>query len=88
MTLLRSLLFNVGRRLAADPRVRAKAQEAFETEIKPRAQKFAAEAKPRYRAARDDIRRMAAEAPRDETPARLAGRAARRVWDELRGRKP
>ena len=48
---------------AADPRVRAKAADVYEREVKPRAKAAWAEAKPRLEAARDDA---AAGAPLDE----------------------
>jgi hypothetical protein len=47
MSFLRSLLYQAGRRIASDPRVREKAKQAFEEEVKPRVKQAAAKAKPR-----------------------------------------
>jgi hypothetical protein len=76
MSLIRSILFQAGRRLAADPRVREKAKRAWETEIGPRVTATGA-----------DLRRMAAEPGARDDPARLAGRATRRVWEEITGKR-
>ena len=49
----RYLLTEAARKLASDPRLRAKATEVFEQEIKPRAQAAWEEAKPRAQAPKD-----------------------------------
>jgi len=85
MALLRTLLFQAARRLAADPRVRAKAAEVVETEIKPRARAAAAKAKPRIEETRADLRRIAAETDPRTQPARFARRAARRIVEGVKG---
>ncbi len=81
---LRRLLFHAARKAAADPRVRAKAAEVFEREVKPRAKAVWAETKPRLEAARDDIKQAAAKAdPRDD-PAGFAGELKRRIAQKRR----
>ncbi len=82
--LLRRLLFNAARKAAADPRIRAKAADVFEREIKPRATAAWAETKPRLDAARDDIKKAAATIdPRDD-PAGFAGELKRRLVQKRR----
>jgi hypothetical protein len=86
MSFLRSLLYQAGRRIASDPRVREKAKQAFEEEVKPRAKQAAAKAKPRYETAREDIKRMADEPENRENRAKFAGRATRRFIDGMTGK--
>jgi hypothetical protein len=82
--LLRRLLFNAARKAAADPRVRAKAADVYEREVKPRAKAAWAEAKPRLEAARDDVKDAAAKVdPRDD-PAGFAGEVKRRFIEKRR----
>ncbi len=81
---LRRLLFHAARKAAADPRVRAKAAEVFEREVKPRAKAAWAETRPVLEAARDDIKQAAAKAdPRDD-PAGFAGELKRRIAQKRR----
>jgi hypothetical protein len=86
MSLLRTILYQAGRRIASDPRVREKAKEALEPEVKPRVQQAAAKAKPRFEAAREDIKRMADEPESKENRAKFAGRATRRFIDGMTGK--
>ncbi len=82
--LLRRLLFNAARKAAADPRVRAKAADVYEREVKPRAKAAWAEAKPRLEAARDDVKDAAAKVdPRDD-PAGFTGEVKRRFIEKRR----
>lgn len=77
--LLRRLLFDAARKVASDPRIRAKAADVFEREVKPRAKAAWAETKPRLEAARDDIKKAAATVdPRDD-PAGFASEIKRRL---------
>ncbi len=75
----RYLLTEAARKLASDPRLRAKATEVFEQEIKPRAQAAWEEAKPRAKAALEDAKPRA-KAAWDEAKPR-----AKAAWD---GAKP
>ncbi len=81
---LRRLLFNAARKAAADPRIRAKAAEVFEREVKPRAKAAWAETRPKLEAARDDVKEAAAKVdPRDD-PAGFAGELKRRLAEKRR----
>ena len=82
--LLRRLLFNAARKVAADPRVRAKAADVFESTVKPRAEAAWAEAKPRLEAARDEIKQAAAAADPRGDPAGFAGELKRRILEKRR----
>ena len=73
LMLLRRLLFYAARKAAADPRVRAKAADVFEREIRPRATAAWAETKPRLDAAREDIKNAAAKADPRSDPTGFAG---------------
>ena len=85
MPLLRTLLFRAARRLATDPRTRQMAADAYREEIKPRAQAAWQKAKPRVEETKADIGKIAEDTDARKHPARFAGRAARRVLDEIRG---
>ena len=82
--LLHRLLFDVARKAAADPRVRAKAVDVFEREVKPRATAAWAETKPRLDAARDDIKKAAATIDPRANPAGFAGELKRRLFQKRR----
>jgi hypothetical protein len=76
MPILRNLIFKAAQHIASDERVQKKAAEAYEA------------TKPRIDKTRDDIRKIAQETKPTEEPALFAGRAARRIFDELTGKKP
>ncbi len=82
--LLRRLLFNAARKAATDPRIRAKAADVFEREVKPRATAVWAETKPRLDAARDDIKKAAATVDPRSDPAGFAGELKRRLTQKRR----
>ena len=82
--LLRRLLFNAARKVAADPRVRAKAADVFEREVKPRAKAAWAETKPKLDAARDDIKKAAATVDPRSDLAAFAGEIKRRLAQKRR----
>jgi len=67
---LRRLLLSAAQRAAADPRIQAKAREVYDQNARPVIEEKTAE-----------MRRMAAERPKDEHPARFAGRAFKRLLD-------
>jgi hypothetical protein len=82
--LIRRLLFNAARKAAAHPRIRAKAADVFEGEIKPRAAAAWAKTKPKLSAARDDFKKAAATVdPRDD-PTGFTGELKRRLLDKGR----
>lgn len=88
MPILRSLLFQAAKRIATDERVQQKAAETYRDEIKPRAEAAWSATKPRLENTRNDIKQIAAETKPTEEPARFAGRAVRRIIDEVKGEKP
>ena len=80
MTILHRLFFQAVAKAVANPRVRAKAAEVVEREVKPRAQAAWRETKPKLESARDELRDIAAEAD----PRRDPKGFARRLRDRLR----
>ena len=88
MPILRNLIFKAAQRIATDERIQQKAAETYHDEIKPRADAAWVATKPRIDKTRDDIKKIAQETKPIEDPALFAGRAARRIFDELTGEKP
>ena len=86
--MISNLLFRAARRIASDERVQQKATETYREEINPRAEAAWSATKPRLENTRDDIKQIAEETKPTEEPARFAGRAARRLFDEITGEKP
>lgn len=77
MPVLRNLLFMAARRVMTDPRVRAKAADMYDAEVRPRAHNAAKATKANLDFARDELREIAAEIdPRDDPKAFL--RAAKK----------
>ncbi len=87
MPILRTILYEAARRLAADERVQQKAAETYRHKVKPKAEAAWEAARPRIEETRADVGRIARETDARRHPARFAGRAARRIVDEFR-RKP
>lgn len=85
MSLLHTLLFKAARRLATDERVRKVASDTYRDAVKPRAEAAWKSAKPRIDETKADIGKIAEETDAKKHPARFAGKAARRVIDELKG---
>ncbi len=69
------------KRLAADPRARAKAAEVFEKEVKPRAEQAWRQGKPRFDAAKRDVQEIAREANPRKDPGRFVAKLKRRFFD-------
>jgi len=69
------------KRLASDPRARAKAAEVFEKEVKPRAAQAWRQGKPRFDAAKRDIQEIAREADPRKDPRRFVAKLKRRFFD-------
>ena len=84
IAILRRLLINVGARLASDPRVRAKAADVLEHEVKPRAAAAWRRTKPKLEAAREELRDIAAEADPRENPRAFAAKLKDRMLDRER----
>ena len=79
MVMLRYLLYRAARRIAADPRVQARAAEVVEQELKPRAEAAWRRAKPRLDAAKQEVRSAAAETDPRRNPGAFAANIAKRV---------
>ena len=55
MPLLRSVLYYLARRVAADPRVQAQSERVYREEVRPRAKQLLNATEPRIKAARKEI---------------------------------
>jgi hypothetical protein len=86
--LLRRLMTEALRRAAADPRVRAKAAEVVETEVRPRAVEAARKGRGALDQAKAEWRDVVEEADPEDSTVRLAGRFTgrlrRRLFDDDR----
>ena len=81
MALIHILLLQAARRVAADPRVRTKAAEIYQNEVKPRARAALREAKPRLAAVKLDLQEIARETDPRRDPKGFAMRLKRRFVD-------
>ncbi len=70
MPLLRRLLLTAARRVAADPKVQAKAADVYQRDVKPK-----------ISAAKDELRDLAGEVNPLEDPAGFARRLGARIRD-------
>jgi len=84
MFFMRKLLFKAARRVATDERVQRAAADAYNNEVKPRAQVAWGKAKPRLEKTKADIGKIAEETDARRHPARFAGKATRRMLNELK----
>ncbi len=66
MAILRRLRVHAAARLTSDPRVRAKAADILEHEVKPRATVAWRQTRPKLEAARDEVRDIAEEMDRNQ----------------------
>ena len=83
--MMRRLIWRAAARLAADPKIRAKAGDLFAQEIKPRAQKLARRMEPAMRAVRDEVGEAAREADPLKNPKQFAAQLKER-FDKRRQR--
>ena len=81
MALLQRLLFHAAQRLVADPRVRQKAAELVETEVKPRARQAWQRTKPRLDAAKRELADIAAETDPRDNPKAFADKVKQRLFE-------
>ena len=81
MAILRRLLVHAATKLASDPRVRAKAAEVMEHEVKPRAEAAWQRTRPKLEAARDDLKEIARETDPRENPRAFAAKVKERFLD-------
>ena len=79
--LLRRLLAEAARRVAADPRIQAKAANLYETEVAPRAKTVARETKANYDFARSELADIARETDPLKDPKGFLAKAKRRLYD-------
>ena len=85
MALIHRILFHAAQRLVTDPRVKEKAAELIETEVKPRGRDTWKQAKPRIDAARSDLAQTASETDPREKPKEFAVRVKQRLFQRKRG---
>lgn len=81
MALISRWFISAATRLASDPRVRTKAAEVFEKEVKPRAAETWRKTKPKLEATRDELTQMARESDAVKNPGAFAARVKKRYID-------
>ena len=81
MPILRRLLIRAATRLASDPRLRAKAAEVVDREVKPRAQAAWRRTRPKLESARDELKDIARETDPRENPRAFAAKVKARILD-------
>ncbi len=81
MPLLPQLILRAAKRIASDPRVRAKATEVFEREVKPRAEAAWRRTKPRFDTAKSELRDIARETDPRENPRKFVAQVKQRFLD-------
>ncbi len=81
MRLLSQLLWRAAKRIASDPRVRARASEVYEREVKPRAEAAWRQTKPRLDAAKAELADIARETDPRENPRKFVAQVKRRFLD-------
>ncbi len=86
MRILSRLLMSAAKRIAADPRVRAKAAEVMQTEIKPRAAAAWRQAHPPLENAAAELRDIARETNPRANPRRFAAKVKKRFLDRDQSR--
>jgi hypothetical protein len=86
MPILRRVLFHAVRRIASDARVRAKVQDVFESEVKPRAEAAWRQAKPKLDAVKAELHDIAREADPLESPRKFAAKLKQRIVDRKKRR--
>jgi len=84
MAILNRWIVTTARRLASDPRVREKAAEVFEKEVKPRAAETWQKTKPKVVAAAKDVRDIARKTDARNNPGAFAALLKRRFIDGKR----
>jgi hypothetical protein len=79
--ILRRLLAEAARRLAADPKVQAKAADVYQTEIRPRAKTVARDTRANYDFARSELADIAHETDPLKDPKGFLLKAKKRLYD-------
>jgi hypothetical protein len=88
MARFRYLLLRAARRVALDPRVRAKAAEVLDKEVKPRAEAAWRRSKPKLDAAKAELRQIASEADPRKDPRKFATKVKERFFARKRPASP
>ena len=78
MAILRRMLFHAAKRLGSDPRVRAKAAQVFDGDVKPRVQAAWRRTKPKLDAAKAELSDIARETDPREHPRAFAAKVKER----------
>ncbi len=86
MPILGRLLVYAAAKLTSDPRVRAKAADVLEREVKPRAAAAWRRTRPKLEAARDELRDIAEETDPRENPRAFAVKVKKRFLERGKGR--
>lgn len=81
MAMISRWFISAATRLSTDPRVRAKAAELFENEVKPRAAETWRKTRPRIEATRDELKQMARETDARKNPGAFAAAVKKRYLD-------
>ncbi|MCB1496103.1 MAG: hypothetical protein KDJ86_09985 [Bauldia sp.] len=81
MAIISRWFISTATRLANDPRIRERAADVFEKEVKPRAAESWRKAKPKLEATRDELRQMARETDAARNPGAFAARVKKRFID-------
>jgi len=79
VSLLRRIAVQAARQMASDPRVRAKAAELFESQVKPRAAAAWQQARPKVVEAEAELRAIMRETDPREDPRAFVGKVRERV---------
>ncbi len=86
MPILGRLLVYAAAKLTSDPRVRAKAADVLEREVKPRAAAAWRRTRPKLEAARDELRDIAEETDPRENPRAFAVKVKERFLERGKSR--
>ena len=82
MLLMRRLLAMAARKVAADPKVQAKAAEVYQTQVKPRAQSAARETKANLDFAKSELSDIARDIDPIKNPRAFLAKAKQRLYDK------
>lgn len=86
MAILRQLLVHAATKLTSDPRIRAKAADVLEHEVKPRAAVAWSHTRPKLEAARDELRDIAEGIDPRENPRAFVVKVKERFLERGRSR--
>ncbi len=86
MAILGRMLFHAAKRLGADPRVRAKAAQLFDGEVKPRVEAAWRRTKPKLDAAKAELSAIAHETDPREQPRAFVAKVKKRIVNRKKRR--